>query len=300
MNDVLLSICIPTYNRAKILDDTLSSIFNDIDFDSNIIEVVVSDNFSSDNTNEIVKKYPKVKYHCHPKNTGAYNCIFSLTLANGKYLKIINDTTIFTKGSLKFLINKLESNKDDNINIFFFQNQFNNAYNEKYPITASEFVSTVSYLDTWLINFGIWKKDLYKIEDIYNGVDTLFPHLYIYFRLLDINCKNKIYFNNFYKLTEVKQKGNYNIFDVFINKYLSILKSENINPITFKVEKYRLFRNFIFYWVKSLMIDKIEHNFDLKKSYKIIFKNYWHTLYFYVSIIFLFFLKIKKFINTIN
>ena len=91
MNDILLSICIPTYNRAQILDNTLNSIFKDKDYDSNIIEVVVSDNFSSDNTNDIVKKYPKVKYYCHQKNTGAYNCIFSLTLANGKYLKIIND-----------------------------------------------------------------------------------------------------------------------------------------------------------------------------------------------------------------
>jgi abequosyltransferase len=289
MNNILLSICIPTYNRAKILDNTLNSIFNDIDFDSNSIEVIVSDNFSNDNTYEIVKKYSKVKYFRHQKNTGAYNCIFSLTLATGKYLKIINDTTIFTNGSLKFLINKLESNKENNINLFFFQNQFNNSFNEKYSFSRSEFVSTVSYLNTWLINFGIWKKDLNKIEDIYKGLDTPFPHLYIYFRLININSKTKIYFNDFYKVTDVKQKGDYNLFDVFINKYLSILKSENISFFILKFEKYRLFRNFVIIWMNTLLFrERNKYSYSTKNAISIILKKYWYEFYIYPFFMILF------------
>jgi glycosyltransferase involved in cell wall biosynthesis len=56
----LLSICIPTFNRAYILEKTLHSIVSQKIFqDTNEIEVIVSDNCSSDNTFEIVNKYIK-------------------------------------------------------------------------------------------------------------------------------------------------------------------------------------------------------------------------------------------------
>lgn len=46
----LLSICIPTYNRAEILDKTLFLLFSNPDFNVDEIEVVVSDNCSTDHT----------------------------------------------------------------------------------------------------------------------------------------------------------------------------------------------------------------------------------------------------------
>lgn len=52
----LLSICIPTFNRCDILNDTLKSIINDEAFDDDI-EIVISDNFSSDSTEYVCKKY---------------------------------------------------------------------------------------------------------------------------------------------------------------------------------------------------------------------------------------------------
>ena len=56
MNKPLLSICIPTYNRAHYLKECLGSIvaqFDDRDVRDNV-EVVVSDNASPDNTRELV------------------------------------------------------------------------------------------------------------------------------------------------------------------------------------------------------------------------------------------------------
>ena len=55
-NKILLSICIPTYNREKCLQQCLDSIVNQKAFNANI-EIVISDNASSDNTDELVKKY---------------------------------------------------------------------------------------------------------------------------------------------------------------------------------------------------------------------------------------------------
>ena len=54
----ILSICIPTYNRSGYLDKTIKSIvMNDVFINTNKIQLVISNNNSTDNTDEICKKY---------------------------------------------------------------------------------------------------------------------------------------------------------------------------------------------------------------------------------------------------
>ena len=54
----LLSICIPTYNRAKYLDLSLQQFLREFQrIDQSIVELFVSDNASPDSTPEVVKKY---------------------------------------------------------------------------------------------------------------------------------------------------------------------------------------------------------------------------------------------------
>jgi hypothetical protein len=37
-NEIILSICIPTYNRAEILDQTLQKLFSNPEFDNNKVD----------------------------------------------------------------------------------------------------------------------------------------------------------------------------------------------------------------------------------------------------------------------
>ena len=53
----LLTIAIPTYNRASYLDLCLSRIFNQLSKKEPLVEVLISNNNSSDNTEEIVNRY---------------------------------------------------------------------------------------------------------------------------------------------------------------------------------------------------------------------------------------------------
>jgi len=53
----LLSICIPTYNRAEYLAKSLDTLVCLPEFNSSEVEVVISDNASTDNTQEVAKKY---------------------------------------------------------------------------------------------------------------------------------------------------------------------------------------------------------------------------------------------------
>ncbi|MFD1905113.1 glycosyltransferase family 2 protein [Paenibacillus rhizoplanae] len=58
----LLSICIPTYNRAIYLDFCLSCIFSQLQDDS-LVEVIVCDNASTDATPQVIARYAS-RYPC--------------------------------------------------------------------------------------------------------------------------------------------------------------------------------------------------------------------------------------------
>ena len=47
-----LSICIPTYNRSEVLKESLMQLLK---YEGDDIEVVISDNCSPDNTEEVVR-----------------------------------------------------------------------------------------------------------------------------------------------------------------------------------------------------------------------------------------------------
>jgi abequosyltransferase len=298
-NKPLLSICIPTYNRCEILDKTLYSLFSNPDFDIYKIEVIVSDNASTDCTKDIVSKYPLVKYFRNDYNLGDANFDIVLSYGNGEYIKLFNDTLSFNVGMLKKMLLIIENNINDKPNLFFYQNMFTNSNCTKVVNTVSEFLNQVSFHTTWIINFGTWRIDFDLIQDKKRYSELQLLQVDWTYQIVNNKKRTIIFFDNNNSIANVK-KGGYNIFQVFVTNYLFILANKKPNIYYFQLEKYRLYRYFIVYWIKSLVIDKNENDFDLKKSFMIIFKNYWYTLYFYASIIFLSFFKIKKLFKTIN
>ena len=62
MSKIVLSICIPTYNRGKVLFNNLNHL---VSFESDEIEIVISDdNPLSDKTHDVVRKFSdqRIKY----------------------------------------------------------------------------------------------------------------------------------------------------------------------------------------------------------------------------------------------
>lgn len=93
---VTLTICIPTYNRSECLRECLSSVLSSVAGHENEIEIVISDNASTDDTRNIVRgfeeSHPWIRYHRNEKNIGAERNFYLLaTLARGDYIWIFGD-----------------------------------------------------------------------------------------------------------------------------------------------------------------------------------------------------------------
>ncbi len=108
----LVTIGIPTFNRSKYLKQALESALNQTYLN---IEVIVSDNASTDDTQEIMKQYlsnPKIKYLRQKENIGIpANWNVCLNNANGKYFLLLSDDDILEREAVKILIEKFEDKR---------------------------------------------------------------------------------------------------------------------------------------------------------------------------------------------
>jgi len=105
MNLLLVSIIIPTYNRAHLIGETLDSVMAQT---YKNWECIVVDDRSMDNTEEIVQKYIKLdnrfKYYRRPKEKlkGAGSCRnYGLQLSSGELINWFDDDDIMLEDFLK-------------------------------------------------------------------------------------------------------------------------------------------------------------------------------------------------------
>jgi glycosyltransferase involved in cell wall biosynthesis/GT2 family glycosyltransferase len=103
MSKIIISVIIPTYNRSSILIKALEAL-NKQTLNSNEFEVIISDDGSTDDTEEIVNNYVSsynIKYlKQNNKGPGAARNL-AIEHSQGELLLIINDDTILAHDNLE-------------------------------------------------------------------------------------------------------------------------------------------------------------------------------------------------------
>ena len=163
--DMKISIIIPTYNREKLLHETLSSIFID---SSAPIEVIVVDDNSTDNTISMLSKYaeiePRLQFYKKPSGlpqgpSSARN--FGLTKASGDYIMFFDSDDLLDATFFKSLIAQLKATVPDVFlcKLKWFSENINMISGESGDFHKEDFISK-GILQThnfWTQNM-IWKK----------------------------------------------------------------------------------------------------------------------------------------------
>ena len=116
----LLSIVIPTFNRCESLRRILNQIANQISPERNSqIELVLSDNASSDETKKIVSEWRRrnkkinFSYFCNKTNLGYdKNWLSVANRGSGKFVWFMSDDDSLSDGAVDKVFNALMSNGD--------------------------------------------------------------------------------------------------------------------------------------------------------------------------------------------
>lgn len=117
MNPVL-SICIPTYNRAAYLGQLLSSIVSQAEHAYSCIEICISDNDSSDDTASVVAAFSdscciNIVYSRNSSNIGPdANFLKVVEIASGYYCWIVGSDDALLPGSIGKVLQQISENID--------------------------------------------------------------------------------------------------------------------------------------------------------------------------------------------
>jgi abequosyltransferase len=111
----ILTIGIPTYNRDKFLEQCLESIASQMT-DSQVVEkveLVISDNASTDNTEQVVQKFreriPSLNYFKNSENLGVdRNILQVVEKSQGEYVWMLGDDDALFPDSLSYMLQRLE------------------------------------------------------------------------------------------------------------------------------------------------------------------------------------------------
>ncbi|MCM0592689.1 MAG: glycosyltransferase family 2 protein [Gloeotrichia echinulata IR180] len=120
----LLTIAIPTYNRAELLDKQLAWLAQAIKGFESECEILVSDNCSTDNTQDIIKKWQEIlnnitfKSNRNHQNLGVMkNILYCLGSATTKYVWTIGDDDPIQDKAIAYVINKIKQH--ENLSLLF-------------------------------------------------------------------------------------------------------------------------------------------------------------------------------------
>ncbi|WP_392438910.1 glycosyltransferase family 2 protein [Cloacibacillus evryensis] len=113
----ILSICLPTYNRSKVIERQVKDIIAQTAEIEDDIEVLLSDNASTDDTRILIEPlcFPnsKIKYYRQKTNLGGEgNFLFLAKKSTAKYYWCIGDDDIIRPGTVAYVVSILKEYND--------------------------------------------------------------------------------------------------------------------------------------------------------------------------------------------
>lgn len=271
----ILSICIPTWNRAVFLKQSLERFAEQIQqIDSRELELYVSDNCSEDDTPTIIKDFINkglpITYNRNEINIGAArNFVKCMQWASGKYILLLGDDDVLEPGALFFLLDLLRGKDYGLIHL----NQNSTSETKKEYIVYDNIEEYYKVISIWFTFMSgcIFRKDVVSKIDPQNYVDTHLLQMPYYLHSAAEKETNLLVYKKILQIgLDAKSNGGYNFYEVFVKNYLDIwmeLVSKGIiSKECFEFIKKDNFKRVILPWNYRLLIKK-ENVKDENKDY---------------------------------
>lgn len=229
----ILTIAFPTFNKGFVLKETLDQLLPQIE--NKNIEILISDNSSTDSTFEIgsiySKNYKNVRYYRNSMNLEFDgNCIEIFKRANGEYLWMIGDDYILPNTIESILKCIEESPLIIHLNYSYItESQSLKMDNPRYAGTAYSiyedkniFLTKMGINGTFVSSLVFNMRFLRKIENLekFNGTYFLYYHV----ALTIMNNPGIFIINNHLSVAGLGNKSvRYDYFKLWIKNYGDVL-----------------------------------------------------------------------------
>jgi len=226
MNRPLLSISIPTWNRASILEIALSQLLPQLIEFKDCIELIISDNCSTDNTSEVINNF-KLKFKSlniihftQQQNTGYYgNFKKCKELANGCFFWLLSDNEFINNGLISTIISLIKNNEDiSSLHLVDWENysdekSFKNVNYRWEKVSNGDLITLAGYKLTLIsaVIFKNYKSNDTSIFEKFKG--NSFLGFVLFLDSLSTNDKSIMLYSN--SLISKYSKVSFNVFDSF-------------------------------------------------------------------------------------
>lgn len=230
----LLTIAIPTWNRASYLALTLEQLkLQMAEVALGAVEILVSDNASPDDTQSVVVSAIHsglpVRYIRNEKNIGSdANIAQCFNLSQGKYVLILGDDDLLVDGALPLLLSRLDQRNYGVVTLrpYGFDTNFRSEYpggrgHERDFQNAKEFLASIGPLMT-LISVCIVNKNLLPNVDAtkFCGGNLVQVHLVL---LAALAAKENLFLERYLVACKRNNSGGYDFSAIFVTSFGAVL-----------------------------------------------------------------------------
>jgi glycosyltransferase involved in cell wall biosynthesis len=261
------SILIPTYNREEYLVESLDSALKQTYKD---YEIIISDNCSTDNTVELLKKYTRthknIKFYSQKKNLGTVrNIKFLINKAKGDYSLFLFDDDLLDKEALHEFSNILSKQK----NIVYIYTSIGWIDKNSKIILTNVPTKTITnikkyglfkYKDAFGMCGGVFKTGIVKIIDNSTAIDHILS-LELSANGNGIIYDGKLYKYRFHPNNESQRED---LFDTSVRVFDTLKKFHSKLPLDVKkdLEVYILNQKYLLYLSSIIYNALSRHNFQ--------------------------------------
>jgi abequosyltransferase len=240
----LLSICIPTYHRAALLEECLRAIVAQwaADLDAgqrDQVEIVISDNKSPDETlcmvTSLAAEYPRLHLHVfsQPENKGFDANIWTvIRRAQGKYIYVVSDDDLLLPGGLAKIFALIR--QYPKISVFYLNTKsFVHTTEEKtkpaFALKEDQHLQgrdqCLQFLGTWItfVSCIVFRTGEIVQQDYAGRVGTGFLHSYLYIDVMTTVTEMVATAQPFLAVRG-DNSGGYNFFEFFVTRFADLMR----------------------------------------------------------------------------
>ena len=286
----LLSLCIPIFNRLPYLERQLKRFLEDKELFNNQIELIISDNCSSDDLLSCCKTFSRMglnlTYHRNETNIGPEgNFDWCFQHSSGKYVWLLGSDDIPKPGILHKILDVLKQEDYGLVHLSM------NKQPKELVIynTLDEILVAVSYWITY-ISANIISTQFVKQFDLSKYIGSYLMQVPAYINACRLCPNNAIlYLPSFFEEdNDTKNNGGLNLFEVFVTNlfgmYECYVERGELSVEAFDKIKKVEFIEFLSCRVVWVLIFKTSKNYHTEGSWKILWKYYGTKMYAYCNL----------------